>query len=58
MKDLDRSFVGLGAFIGVVFFEDVDEGVLPLLYVLHGIVLGLGNLNITVISITFDSNIC
>lgn len=35
MKDLDGSFVGLGTLIGVVFFEDIDEGVLPLLHVLH-----------------------
>ena len=35
VKFLDVTFVGVGCVEGVVFFEDIDEGMLPLLNVVH-----------------------
>ena len=35
MHDLNVALVSVGGFKGVILFEDVDEGVLPFLYVVH-----------------------
>ena len=35
MDDLDIAFMCMCSFVGIIFFEDVDEGVLPFLDVIH-----------------------
>ena len=35
MDDVDWPFIGFGAIESVVFFEDIDEGMLPFLDIVH-----------------------